>query len=238
MLAFVADAIGSGKRGAFAIHCYLNGKDAKNELRGLRIGGKRAFAMTGAEPVAIDLKSVVTSDKINTLCFPYGERNDNPDVLAPEERVTTFHEITGGLDPTRMAEEASRCFKCGTCTECDLCFLLCPDISITKAKTGGYGVRTDYCKGCGICATTCPRHVIEISEANPENAIREAKGIEKAGPAPRDAARTASESGEALPATPVEPEVGALAGATQAPIIEMSEGATQAPIDAAAGGAK
>jgi Pyruvate/2-oxoacid:ferredoxin oxidoreductase delta subunit len=72
--------------------------------------------------------------------------------------------VTGGLDPGRMEAEISRCFKCGTCTECDLCYLLCPDISITREQEGGYGVKTDYCKGCGICAVTCPRHVIEMGE--------------------------------------------------------------------------
>jgi Pyruvate/2-oxoacid:ferredoxin oxidoreductase delta subunit len=61
-----------------------------------------------------------------------------------------------------MAAEIDRCFKCGTCTECDLCFLLCPDISLLKASKKGYTVKMDYCKGCGICATSCPRNVIEI----------------------------------------------------------------------------
>ena len=54
---------------------------------------------------------------------------------------------------------------------------------------------------------------------SPENAIREAEGIEKAGSVPRDVARTASEKGRLDRLLPAEPEVGALAGATQAPII-------------------
>jgi Pyruvate/2-oxoacid:ferredoxin oxidoreductase delta subunit len=114
-------------------------------------------------------------------------------MLTLKERVTTFHEIAGGMDSERMAAEVSRCFKCGTCTECDLCFLLCPDISITK-EGAGYGVRKDYCKGCGICATTCPRHIIEMSDAAPQ--------------APNSA--HGAREGEARSALPGE-------GATQAP---------------------
>jgi Pyruvate/2-oxoacid:ferredoxin oxidoreductase delta subunit len=30
-----------------------------------------------------------------------------------------------------------------------------------------YSVKTDYCKGCGICATICPRDVIELEERLP-----------------------------------------------------------------------
>jgi Pyruvate/2-oxoacid:ferredoxin oxidoreductase delta subunit len=41
--------------------------------------------------------------------------------------------------------------------------LLCPDISIVKGKDG-YTIKTDFCKGCGQCATTCPRNVIEMGD--------------------------------------------------------------------------
>ena len=71
-----------------------------------------------------------------------------------------FAEVAGGLTRKKAEAEISRCFKCGTCTACDLCFLLCPDISILKAREGGYDVKSDYCKGCGVCASACPRHVI------------------------------------------------------------------------------
>ena len=42
--AFVADAIASGKMGALAISCFLEGKDAKKELEGRRIGTGAAFS--------------------------------------------------------------------------------------------------------------------------------------------------------------------------------------------------
>ena len=164
--AFVADAIASGKTGALAIFCFIEGKDVQTELEGHRIGARPSFSFQhlidpGNYPA--DLKKVVTYDKINTLCFTHQGRSENPDQPA-EESVGAFKEVTGGLDPGRMEAEISRCFKCGTCTECDLCYLLCPDISITREQEGGYGVKTDYCKGCGICAVTCPRHVIEMGE--------------------------------------------------------------------------
>ena len=164
--AFVADAIASGKMSALAIFCYIEGKDIDTEFERRRIGARPSFAfqhVIDPEHYSVDLGKVVAYDKINTLCFTHQDRSENPDRPA-EESVGAFHEVTGGLDPGRMEAEISRCFKCGTCTECDLCYLLCPDISITRDKNGGYGVKTDYCKGCGMCATTCPRHVIEMGE--------------------------------------------------------------------------
>jgi NADPH-dependent glutamate synthase beta subunit-like oxidoreductase/Pyruvate/2-oxoacid:ferredoxin oxidoreductase delta subunit len=162
--AYVADAIASGKTAALAILCFLEGKDAKKEFENHRIGAAASFSFqhfTDPEKYPADLKKIVTYDKVNTLCFSHSPRNDNPDALTPEESIKSFQEVMGGLDKTKMPAEIFRCFNCGTCTQCDLCFLLCPDISLVKEKQG-YSVKKDYCKGCSICATSCPRNVIEI----------------------------------------------------------------------------
>jgi NADPH-dependent glutamate synthase beta subunit-like oxidoreductase len=156
--AFVADAIASGKKAALAISCYLEGTDEGYEYERRRIGKGSSFSFS--LPDGIDLKEVATSDKLNTICIPYARRNGNP-LIDAGDSTKTFKEVVGGLDPGQMEKEVDRCFKCGTCTECDLCFLICPDISIVKSRDG-YSVKVDYCKGCGVCATTCPRHAITM----------------------------------------------------------------------------
>jgi NADPH-dependent glutamate synthase beta subunit-like oxidoreductase/Pyruvate/2-oxoacid:ferredoxin oxidoreductase delta subunit len=163
--AFVADAIASGKMGALAIHCYLEQKNPTQEYQTHQIGNGPAFSFQsfitrGDYP--INLKKVVPYEKINTLCFSHAARSDNSDVLTGKESTKSFKEVAGGIDLSQMQAEIERCFKCGTCTECDFCFLLCPDISLLKAGKRGYTVKMDYCKGCGICATSCPRNVVEI----------------------------------------------------------------------------
>lgn len=165
--AFVADAIASGKVAALSIFCYLEGRDFAKEYEHHRIGAGPSFSfqhLLTPDHYPADLKKIVPYEKVNTLCFSHASRNDNPDQTGLKEVVGTFQEVTGGLDPERMAAEIERCFKCGTCTQCDLCFLLCPDISIAKDENG-YRVKTDYCKGCTICATSCPRNVIDIGGA-------------------------------------------------------------------------
>lgn len=164
--AFVADAIASGKVGALAVFCFLEGKDMKNEFRSHQIGDRATFSFqhsTDPEKYPVDLKKVVPYDKINTLCFPHAVRNNNPEPPPSPEGFENFHEVTGGIDLARMQAEIYRCFQCGTCTHCDLCFLLCPDLSILKNGPDGYTIREDYCKGCCVCASSCPRNVIEIT---------------------------------------------------------------------------
>ena len=49
------------------------------------------------------------------------------------------------------------------CTQCGLCFPVCPEDAIPvnkeqKRKDFNY----DYCKECGVCAKVCPFHAIEM----------------------------------------------------------------------------
>lgn len=158
--AYVADAIASGKVAALAIICYLTDTDANKEFAGHRIGAASSFSFQhfiDPKTYPSDLTKIVPYEKVNTLCFPHGARRENPDTVS----IKGFQEVLGGLDKAMMAAEIYRCFKCGTCTGCDLCFLLCPDLSLVK-EIKGYSVRVDYCKGCSICAASCPRNVIEI----------------------------------------------------------------------------
>ena len=49
------------------------------------------------------------------------------------------------------------------CTQCGLCFPVCPDDAIPVTQDG---TRTDfnydYCKGCGVCSKVCPFGAIEM----------------------------------------------------------------------------
>jgi NADPH-dependent glutamate synthase beta subunit-like oxidoreductase/Pyruvate/2-oxoacid:ferredoxin oxidoreductase delta subunit len=164
--AFVADAIASGKTGALAISCFLEGKNFKNEFLTCSIADKPSFSfrhLMGQENISINLKKTISYDKINTLCFTHSPRNYNTD-LTPKESISGFKEVSLGLPEFGMKNEIARCFNCGMCTQCDLCFLLCPDVSLKK-RNGGYDVNKNYCKGCGMCATSCPRNVIDMEAA-------------------------------------------------------------------------
>lgn len=49
------------------------------------------------------------------------------------------------------------------CTQCGLCFPVCPEDSIpvsSDQKRGDFDYKS--CKGCGICAKVCPFHAIEM----------------------------------------------------------------------------
>jgi len=42
------------------------------------------------------------------------------------------------------------------CTECQICWIFCPDAVISRDQEIDY----KYCKGCGVCATECPTDAI------------------------------------------------------------------------------
>ena len=49
------------------------------------------------------------------------------------------------------------------CTQCGLCFPVCPEDAIPVDKDQKRSdFNYDYCKGCGVCAKVCPFKAIEM----------------------------------------------------------------------------
>jgi 2-oxoacid:acceptor oxidoreductase delta subunit (pyruvate/2-ketoisovalerate family) len=144
----VTVGIGHGKRAARSIDAWL------------RSGGNGAVgasaAATAAEPRLADF------DRLNTWYY-----SDAPATVRPQldaaRRISSFDEVTGGLDESTALFEARRCLSCGNCFECDNCYGVCPDNAVIKLGPGQrYQIDLDYCKGCGICAAECPCGAIDM----------------------------------------------------------------------------
>lgn len=135
----VARAVGSGIRAARAIHRFLSGESLT--------------------PALFPTDRVVAFSEINLHYFPRMPRARRSQRAAPE-RVASFAEVVQGLEEAQALAEARRCFSCGACTGCDRCLIFCPDVAIRRIDSGfspRYEVLTEYCKGCGLCASECPR---------------------------------------------------------------------------------
>jgi 2-oxoacid:acceptor oxidoreductase delta subunit (pyruvate/2-ketoisovalerate family) len=141
----VTVAVGHGKKAARNIDAWLRGSSygppPKNELADF--------------------------DKLNTWYCGDAPKTMRP-TLEMARRVSTFEEVTGGLDETNALYEARRCLSCGNCFECDNCYGVCPDNAVIKLGPGKrFQFNYDYCKGCGLCAAECPCGAIKmVSEAS------------------------------------------------------------------------
>jgi 2-oxoacid:acceptor oxidoreductase delta subunit (pyruvate/2-ketoisovalerate family) len=135
----VTVAIGHGKKAAHSIDAWLRGSATA-------AGVKHPVAEFGG---------------LNTWYY-----SDAPATIRPQldaaRRITTFDEVTGGLDESTALFEARRCMSCGNCFGCDNCYSVCPDNAIIKTGPGTYDIDLDYCKGCGICVSECPSGAIEM----------------------------------------------------------------------------
>ncbi|MDP6872842.1 MAG: NAD(P)-binding protein [Alphaproteobacteria bacterium] len=138
---FVTQAIGMGKMAAEAIARHADP---------LQPG---AVAANGSE---------VPFAEINTDYHPLAGRLQ-PGNMEVEARLRTFDEVQHPLAQDQAIAEAARCFSCGTCIYCDNCYFYCPDMAITKLEHG-YDVKSDYCKGCGLCVAECPTGAISMGQ--------------------------------------------------------------------------
>lgn len=64
--------------------------------------------------------------------------------------------VTGGWRSERPVRNDEKC------TQCLLCWIVCPDSSIRVADEKVTAFDLDHCKGCGICAQVCPVDAIDM----------------------------------------------------------------------------
>jgi NADPH-dependent glutamate synthase beta subunit-like oxidoreductase len=116
-------------------------------------------ASAAVRPAKHDL---ATFDRLHLWYFGDAARRQQPE-LPPEERITDFSEVVGGLSAEEATYEAGRCLSCGNCFECDGCLGACPEDAVIKLGAG-HRYRFDYdrCTGCGACFEQCPVHAIEM----------------------------------------------------------------------------
>lgn len=87
-------------------------------------------------------------------------RNKEGDMIVSLEQLNPALYPNEGVK-TSSREEARRCFSCGLCSNCGICWTFCPDLAVEYAA-GEYSFLLDYCKGCGICVRECPAGVLEM----------------------------------------------------------------------------
>ncbi|HEV2451571.1 MAG TPA: NAD(P)-binding protein [Streptosporangiaceae bacterium] len=136
----VTVAIGHGKKAARNIDAWLRGTRYQRAPR----------------------HELADSGKLNTWYYADAPASVRPR-LDLARRISTFDEVTGGLDASTALYEARRCLSCGNCFECDNCYGSCPDNAVIKLGPGNrYEFDYDYCKGCGICVAECPCGAIQM----------------------------------------------------------------------------
>jgi 2-oxoacid:acceptor oxidoreductase delta subunit (pyruvate/2-ketoisovalerate family) len=137
--ATVVKAIAGGRKTARSINQYLQGEAIKRE---------------------VPLEKSVEMEEINIEYYERKERVKASE-LVPEERLRSLdEEETLSLTLEDVESEANRCFSCGYCRACGVCWLFCPDVAIDLKDSGKPEFDYDYCKGCGVCSNECPSGVI------------------------------------------------------------------------------
>lgn len=162
----VVHAIGSGKRAAIFIDCFLRKRKWEAVFDALRIGEKGSLSMRRyladeKEMPPLSPKTVLLKD-LNLDYFEHGKRKKTARLPAGK-RQGTFEEVNLGFAEESAIAEAKRCFNCGVCNLCDNCYIFCPDVAIRK-ENGNNSIDYDHCKGCGICVEECPRDAMVMEE--------------------------------------------------------------------------
>ena len=156
----VAEA--AARRGAAIPDAIRHGRLAAHTLHAERTG----VCVPAVDPL-VDQGSSPEVAKFKALHMASFQRQAPAacEVLDGEMRLHTLTAVEHGLSRAGATFEATRCFKCGTCTDCDTCFHVCPDVAISKKAGGGYVIDLAHCKGCGVCVEECPRAAVHLRKS-------------------------------------------------------------------------
>ena len=164
----VSHAVASGKEAALALDILFQDGPAPlaSRLAACRIGNGSSLSMElylGGERSQRSAH-VVAFEEINIDYFQFTPRVAQPRLLK-EERIRSFDEVDLRISANLAMQEASRCFNCGICNQCDNCRLFCPDLAVKRDDSPqGRSIDYDYCKGCGVCVVECPRNAMSLEE--------------------------------------------------------------------------
>jgi NADPH-dependent glutamate synthase beta subunit-like oxidoreductase len=165
----IVTAIASGKRAAISIDLFFRGREDNENLSQISVGNKGSLSMeaylqgrdNGRWP---GKKEVVSYQQINTLYFE-SSRRVRMRKLKRDKRLRDFSEVNLGFTSEEASFSASRCFSCGTCNYCYNCYFFCPEgVILLDPVQRTRIVDFEHCKGCGTCAKSCPRNVVEMKE--------------------------------------------------------------------------
>ena len=166
----IVTAISAGKRAAISIDLHLRGDSCGEVFSKIRLGKKGSVSMEAylsgrGEGKWTEPSEVVPYERLNTLFFE-PKNKVRMRQLSLDRRLKDFSEVNIGFSSEEATLSASRCFTCGTCNYCYNCYFFCPEGVISldpdrRTRT----VDLEHCKGCGTCAKSCPRSVVEMKDA-------------------------------------------------------------------------
>ena len=153
----IAEAIGTGRRAAIGLECYLTGRPIE-EIKSISLDEKARIRIEAYEESERDQppQKVVGYDEVLNPDY-YDKENRVPRARVPQsEAMGGFKEINGGYEREEAVREASRCFHCGHCSICGTCADICPMDIITMREEGPEVVYPKECWHCGGCRINCP----------------------------------------------------------------------------------
>jgi len=143
-LDLASHAIGQGKIAAERMHA---------KLRGL------------PEPTAMPQESEV---EVKASYYDASERVSVPQATVAQRLARPDEELSETISEQAFLEEIGRCFSCGLCNGCQLCWMYCGGHGFTRLESASPGhyfaFSADACEGCGKCIELCPTGYINLAE--------------------------------------------------------------------------
>jgi len=143
-LNLASHAIGQGKIAAERVHA---------SLRGL------------PDPVSMPQQPRI---EVKSSYYDASERVSVPQTTVAQRMNSPDDEVSETISEQAFLHEIERCFSCGLCNGCQLCWMYCGGHGFTRLDSAGPGhyfaFSADACEGCGQCIELCPTGYLNLAE--------------------------------------------------------------------------
>jgi len=162
----MVEAISSGKRATLGIDLFLtNGEEETAASFFIGTSGSVSMSRYLAGDITNEGEDVVSYEDLNLADFTKSPRQVMA-TLSPEERKSKSDETNLGYNKDQAIAEAERCFHCGVCTLCEICYISCPTLAISlDPDKFALTINKKVCNSCGVCVYECPRNAISLKGA-------------------------------------------------------------------------
>ncbi|WP_298068030.1 FAD-dependent oxidoreductase [uncultured Mailhella sp.] len=157
--ATVASAVGSGRKTAIGVHCWLEGLEQFPEVY---------FRENEDDTLELSLNSNTVQQEQHVVLFEeienpsYHEHAPRQHSACARTHFLPFEEFDTGFTTEQAQAEASRCMHCGHCIDCGTCVERCPNYILDRDEDGPFVHYPEECWHCACCRIGCPTGAIAI----------------------------------------------------------------------------
>jgi Pyruvate/2-oxoacid:ferredoxin oxidoreductase delta subunit len=134
--------------------------------KGRQVAAAIEAKLSGTAPAITSAVPVIGTERMKPAAYQAAPRAVEARRTADDLARDPLAEEVLGISQEQLTAEAERCYSCGSCFDCERCFLYCQNGAFEKLPQPMpgryYKLKLEACNGCKKCANMCPCGCLDL----------------------------------------------------------------------------